>query len=257
VGSIVMVSNSDNNRSPDEPVAPGVTTVRWYGQAFFVIHSKTGAKFAFDPYATNENLAYSPPDVSADYVFVSHNHFDHNNVSLLSGNPKKIGPIEEEFKSGTAIVGDNKYTYTAVSTFHDTVKGKERGKNTVYKITVDDIRFCHLGDLGEPLTDDQIRQIGEVDVLFVPVGGYFTIDAKGAEKVVEQLKPKIVVPMHYKTDKVNLPIAGVDNFIDGKADKVRNFTDLVLKDKKDLPSEITIYVMKYRQGELPCQKNKK
>ncbi len=103
-----------------------------------------------------------------------------------------------------------------LSTYHDQSQGQQRGSNTVFSILADDIKIVHFGDLGHILTSDQAAEIGTADIALVPVGGYFTIDAQQAHKVVEQVDAKIVIPMHYKTPKCEFPIAGVEDFLRAK-----------------------------------------
>lgn len=156
-----------------------------------------------DPYSPE--LGYSLDSVSSQIVTVSHLHPSHSYVQGVGGNPKVIsGPGEYEV-SGVLIVG--------MKTFHDDTEGKTRGKNTIYLFTVDEMVVCHLGDIGHLLTSEQIADIETVDVLLLPVGGVSTIDASVAAKIVRQLEPKIVIPMHYKTDAIKRQLDPVDGFI--------------------------------------------
>jgi L-ascorbate metabolism protein UlaG (beta-lactamase superfamily) len=139
-----------------------------------------------DPYQSPPGRA--PLKANADIVTVSHNHDGHNNVEAVSGGPRVItGPGEYEIR-GVLITG--------VATYHDAAGGKDRGRNTVYVIQMDDLRLCHLGDLGHVLTTEQIDEIGTVDVLFVPARGKVLDMAKTAE-VISQIEPTIIVPMHF------------------------------------------------------------
>jgi len=227
------------------PSARGAS-LTWYGQSFFIMTSSTGAKVAFDPYHVQDGLRYSPPAVSADVVFVSHEHFDHNNVGLLRGRPKVIGPLAKGTRSGTLTIGTAKFSYKSVFSYHDAVGGRERGTNTINIVTVDGMRTAHLGDLGAPLSAEQVKDIGPVDILLIPVGGVFTIDAAGAAKVVQQLRPKVAIPMHYKTPKVTLPLGGVDAFVRGKSNVVRDGSTFSFT-AKSLPSKTTIIVLTYKE----------
>ncbi len=103
-----------------------------------------------------------------------------------------------------------------ISTFHDPSKGSERGANVIFNLSVDGMQVCHLGDLGHVLSDKEVSEIGPVDILLIPVGGYYTIDHKEATRVAEQIKPKVLIPMHFKTSKCTFPIAPVDDFLKGK-----------------------------------------
>jgi len=128
-----------------------------------------------------------------------------------------------------------------VTVFHDESHGMKRGKNIIYKFTLDEINFCHLGDLGHDLEEETLNKIGQVDILFIPVGGTFTIDAEKACKIINKIKPKIAIPMHYKIGGLSIPIAGIDQFLDknkGKILKVGNEIDI---EKEDLPAEPEIW----------------
>ncbi len=162
-----------------------------------------------DPYG--EGYGLKLPRLQADIITVSHSHADHNNTKGTQGFQKKdsqpfiiTGPGEYEFKE-VNILG--------IPTFHDSSEGEERGENTVYSIILDGIKICHLGDLGHILTDEQVETIGEVDILFLPVGGIYTINASKAVEVVNQLEPKIVVPMHYRLPNLILKLDPVEKFL--------------------------------------------
>lgn len=177
------------------------------GHSSFRIKGKN-ATVITDPFESGK-VGFKFPKVEADIVTVSHDHWDHNQSSLVQGSPKVVsGPGEYEIK-GVSVFG--------VPTYHDAKQGAERGKNTVYVITIDNMRVCHLGDLGHTLSEAQVGEIGEVDILLVPVGGVYTISTKEAAEVVSSLEPKIVIPMHYKTGELNQEtfgkLAGVDEFV--------------------------------------------
>lgn len=219
-------------------------TIKWLGQACFVITTMSGVSIVIDPFAAT--LGYEPPAVEANVAFVSHDHRDHNATNLLKGDPKVIGPLKDKSSDqGSIKIGKETIAYKSIMTYHDTVGGKERGANTARVISVNGLRICHLGDLGQPtLTAAQLKAIGPIDVLMIPVGGFYTIDGKQAQKVVGQLKPRIVIPMHYKTPASNNPNLGTpDEFLKGfeciqKADKLTI-------SPKTLPKETTAYVLKY------------
>lgn len=183
--------------------------VKWLGHACFLITSESGLKIITDPYIQERGIKYSPIDESADIVTVSHDHFDHNNVAAVKGNPEVVTG------SGTKTVKG--IQFKGVATHHDETKGSQRGDNVVFCFSIDGIKVCHLGDLGHRLSKQEITEIGAVDILLVPVGGFFTIDAKTATQVCEDLKPKVIIPMHFKTAKcVDFPITQVDDFLAGK-----------------------------------------
>jgi L-ascorbate metabolism protein UlaG (beta-lactamase superfamily) len=221
------------------------TTLTWYGQSFFILTSSSGARIAFDPYHIQNGIKYSPPPVTADVVFVSHNHFDHNNVGLLRNKPQVVGPIKTGFRASTLDIGKTKIPYFSVLTAHDDSQGNKFGMNTINVVTVDGVNIAHIGDLGTTLTADQIKQIGRVDILMIPVGGKYTIDAVGATKVVDQLKPKVIIPMHYKTPKIDIPLNSVEPFLNGKSNVIRN-GDTYSFTAKSLPSKAVIIVLSYK-----------
>jgi len=146
-----------------------------------------------------------PPKIKDDIILVSHQHYDHNNIE--GANPEAFivqNPGEYEYR-GVAVRG--------IQSFHDDKQGAERGLNTIYVLRAEELSICHLGDLGHVLTDKQIEDIGEVDILMIPVGGTYTIDAKTAVEVISQIGPKIVIPMHYKIPDLNLEIDGPEKFV--------------------------------------------
>ncbi len=182
--------------------------IKWLGHASFLITSDTGTKIITDPYAPSDRLKYGEIKESADIVTVSHEHGDHNNVAAVKGNPKTVrGAGTTEVKS---------IQFKGIPTYHDNAGGKERGNNTIFCFEVDGMRVCHLGDLGHPLNDKQVAEIGKVDVLLTPVGGYYPIDAAGATKASGRIKPRVVVPMHFKTSKCTYPIDDIEQFLKGK-----------------------------------------
>jgi len=176
--------------------------ITWLGHSCFKLRGKQ-ATVITDPYSPN--LGYSLGKQTASIVTVSHQHPGHSFTDGIGGNPRLVtGPGEYEI-SNVLIIG--------VPTFHDKDRGSTRGKNTVYLIEIDEVSICHLGDLGHILTNEQVEELGNVDVLLLPVGGVSTINATVATEVVRQLEPKTVIPMHYKTPAVNLELEPVDRFL--------------------------------------------
>lgn len=178
--------------------------IYWLGQACFKLKGKSSTALIdpFDPAKTNLKLT---SNIECNVVVSSHDHFDHNNFQAAAPSAVRIsGPGEYEV-AGISIVG--------VVTYHDNTQGSERGRNTVYQLTIDNIQVVHLGDLGHKLTEDQVQNIGGTDILLVPVGGYYTIDAKVAAAVVAQLEPSIVIPMHYSLDGHIPNLEGVGTFL--------------------------------------------
>lgn len=177
--------------------------LKWLGHSCFMLTANNGIKVLMDPFS--EGWGYKAPSVEADIVTVSHQHQDHNNTRAVKGPFTLIDKPGSYDKNGVDIIG--------IATAHDSAGGAQRGKNIVFKVTMDGVNVCHCGDLGHLLTPEQIRHIGKVDVLLIPVGGFFTIDANTSAKVVGQLSPAATIPMHYKTINVKLPIQGVEPFI--------------------------------------------
>jgi L-ascorbate metabolism protein UlaG (beta-lactamase superfamily) len=208
--------------------------IKWLGHASFVITSDTGTKIITDPYEVGGGVNYGPIKESADIVTVSHDHADHNNVAAVQGSPRVV--------RGTVEVKGIKFN--GIPTYHDDAGGGKRGKNTILCFEVDDVRVCHLGDLGHQLSDSQLAELGKVDVLLIPVGGFYTIDAKVATQLGDRLKPKVIVPMHYKTDKCDYPIAGVEEFLRGKKEVRRLDASQVEFKAGELPATTQIVVLK-------------
>ena len=177
-------------------------TITWFGQACFRIEAKEGS-LLIDPFS--KEIGLKPPRIKDDVVLVTHQHMDHNNIE--DANPEAFiiqNPGEYE-NHGIAIRG--------IQTFHDNKEGTERGLNTVYVIKAEDMTIAHLGDLGHTLTDKQIEDIGDVDILMIPVGGTYSIDAKTATEVITQIEPKVVIPMHYKVGGLAVPLDGPEKFV--------------------------------------------
>ena len=208
--------------------------VRWLGHASFLITSDSGTRIITDPYVVGSGIKYGEINEAADVVTVSHDHFDHNNVASVGGNPQVV-------KEPVAAKG---IKFEGVATHHDASGGSERGNNTIFSMDIDGVKVCHLGDLGHPLSDQQVADIGKVDVLLIPVGGFFTIDAKVASEVCDRLNPRVIIPMHYKNEKLDFPISGVDDFLEGKG-SVRKLDSSEAEFKAGaLPAETEIVVLK-------------
>lgn len=168
--------------------------ITYLGHSSFKIRGKN-ATVVTDPYDSAMVGLKFPKHTASDIVTVSHAHADHNAVGQIEGSPFVVsGPGEYEIK-GISIVG--------VPSFHDKVNGQERGKNTIYRIEVDGVSIVHLGDLGHPLTSEDVDSLDGVDVLLVPVGGTYTLDAVAAAAVVKEIEPAIVIPMHYGRSDLN------------------------------------------------------
>jgi len=185
--------------------------IEWLGHASFLITTKDGKKILTDPYVAGSYggaVGYGKIDTAADVVTVSHAHDDHCGIRDLRGSPEVIRDPKERTAMGIRFSG--------IQSYHDQRHGTERGENIIFVIEVEGMRICHLGDLGHPLDDATASKIGEVDVLLIPVGGFYTIDADQATQVVNTLNPRVVIPVHYKTDVLGFPIDGVERFLEGK-----------------------------------------
>lgn len=183
-----------------------MATIRWWGHACFeIIHQ--GVSLVIDPH-DGESIGLKRPGTRADYVIMSHDHFDHN----ASGAVLKQGG-----RSLMMALGDNSlgpFRARGVQTFHDKERGKRRGRNTVYVVeTPDGLRILHAGDLGHVLEQDHIKAVGRVDLALLPVGGTFTIDHEEALQVFRALGARAAIPMHYWVKGLNLPLAAVDKFV--------------------------------------------
>ena len=174
------------------------------GHSCFLLEESTGTTVITDPYSSE--IGISLPSLRADVVTVSHAHYDHNNVKAVSGDPMVIDKPGMHDVKGVQIFGLN--------TYHDEENGKHRGSNIIFNIRMDGVNVCHLGDVGHGPSPMMIEAIGPVDILLVPVGGKYTIDAEIAKEYVDRLMPNVIIPMHYKTDDIDLDIEGVDSFLD-------------------------------------------
>ena len=210
--------------------------IKYLGHSSFVITSDSGVKIITDPYVTGGVFSYGEIKESADIVLVSHDHFDHNNVAAVRGNPELVrGAVTTKIKG---------IEFKGIPSYHDDAGGRQRGKNTIFCFEVDGIRVCHLGDLGHQFSAQQVAELGRVDILLIPVGGCVTIDAKVAGQVGDKLMPRVIIPMHYKTDKCGLPIAGVDEFLRGKEGVKRLDASEVEFKQEELPAHTQIIVLK-------------
>ncbi len=210
----------------------------WHGQSFFqiLVSQNKGEQItlAIDPF--DETVGLRVPSFNADVLLVTHAHGDHNNKKAIKGSPFLIeGPGEYETKD---------ISVQGIDSFHDDAQGKQKGQNTIYTIEAEEMRLCHLGDLGQKeLTPDQLEQIGDIDILMIPVGGTFTVSAKEANHIISQIEPRIVIPMHYHIPKVKIKLEGVDKFLKEIGRKSITPQPKLLIKKKDLPQETQIVLL--------------
>lgn len=175
--------------------------IRWLGHASFIIESQ-GKKLRTDPF--EEKLGYSLNTEEIDVVTVSHEHWDHNAVDTVKGQPKVIKGLGEWEVEGFKIAG--------IASFHDKNNGKKRGSNIIYTIAAEGIKIVHLGDLGHLLDEGQLALVGNADILMIPVGGNYTIDAEEACRLAEMIQPTIIIPMHFQTPHLTIKLAPVEEF---------------------------------------------
>ena len=178
--------------------------IQWLGHSCYKLTESTGTSIMTDPY--NDYIGYKMEPTEADVVTVSHSHKDHNAVQNVLGNPTIIDSV------GTWEIGG--VSITTLLSSHDPEEGKLRGQNNIYTYRMDGIDICHMGDIGEELSVQVGESIGSVNILFIPVGGNYTIDAEQAKEYVDFLMPDVVIPMHYKTENCNLDIDTIDKFLD-------------------------------------------
>lgn len=208
--------------------------IQWYGQACFRIQSSATVIF-IDPFA--KSIGLQPPRGEAHIVLVSHNHPDHNNAQALSGEFFLAeGPGEYEVK-GVKIFG--------IPSFHDDREGSERGLNTIFRLDAEDMTIVHLGDLGQKhLTDEQLEQLGEVDVLMIPVGGIYTVDGEAAAALVHKIEPKLVIPMHYKIKGLAVKLDDASAFLKEIGHEGAAVEKLTVKYKDLSEDHMQVVVMK-------------
>ncbi|MDH4123546.1 MAG: MBL fold metallo-hydrolase [Thermoplasmata archaeon] len=207
--------------------------IRWHGHSCFELRDSTTV--ITDPH-DGKSIGILVPNLKGDIVLISHDHFDHNCARMVKGPDVSVirDPVMTVEK-GVRIQG--------FETYHDTDSGSKRGKNTVWRLEMDSMSFCHLGDLGHMLSDDLVQQIAPVDVLFIPVGNIFTLDIQSAKKLTSAIDPRIVVPMHYRIGGLSLSIRPVNDFLSGfpeqKVAKVGNEVEIK---REDLPSDQEVWV---------------
>ncbi|MCX6653002.1 MAG: MBL fold metallo-hydrolase [Methanomassiliicoccales archaeon] len=204
----------------------------WHGHSCFEVSDKVTV--VIDPH-DGKSLGIKTPSVRADVLLISHDHFDHNCSRIVKGDFVTMRePGKKELK-GIKVLG--------LSAYHDDAEGTKRGKVTLFRFDIGGIRFCHCGDLGQDLGDQQVQALGKVDVLFVPVGGVFTLDGEGAQRLVDRLQPKVVVPMHFRIGGLSLSIQTVDGFLAGVPEnRVRRVGNEVDLEKEDLPEDTEYWV---------------
>jgi L-ascorbate metabolism protein UlaG (beta-lactamase superfamily) len=210
----------------------------YYGHSSFVLESADGTRLIVDPYRSgsyNGGLRYGAITDTADAVVVTHPHDDHGAWDTIAGHPKVF------IQPSSAALGS--WEITGFEVDHDAEGGRSRGKNTILVLDDGDVRVAHLGDLGHLLDTRTTAAIGQVDVLLIPVGGFYTIDYKQAAKVAVSLDPRIVVPMHYRTPKVDFPIADAEPFLVTQPTVERLSSPTIEVTHATLPAERVTYLL--------------
>lgn len=178
--------------------------LKWLGHSCFLLEESTGTTVVADPYS--ERIGFKMPTVYAKVVTLSHDHDDHNLVENVDGQPKVINTLGFWEVDGVDV--------SSVLSYHDNVQGKKRGENLIFKYRMDGIEICHMGDIAEECTVHLAESLGSIDVLLLPVGGVYTIDARQAKEYVDFLMPSYVIPMHFKSPSCDLDIDKLDEFLD-------------------------------------------
>jgi L-ascorbate metabolism protein UlaG (beta-lactamase superfamily) len=228
-------------------------SIRWHGQSFFEITSSAGTRIVLDPH--NIEAFGRDTEITADLVILSHFHNDHTQVSVLkdSKKAKVLTGLKDEKGDGKRVSWNNldeKFKdvhIRSVGTYHDDMSGMKRGLNSVTILEVDGYKIAHLGDLGHTLSDNQLKQIGEVDVLMIPVGGVYTLNGIDAKRVVEQIKPKhYVIPMHYGIEGVYTDLLTTEAFLEEQKNVIKEKTnELKLEPGAKPPAELTVLILKW------------
>lgn len=214
--------------------------IEWLGHACMLLTSQSGLKLLTDP--ADEGTGYHLPKVDADIVTVSHDHFDHNAVHKVGGNPAVVKTAGRHEVKGAVIEG--------IPTYHDKVQGRQRGKNLFFVVSLDGLRVGHAGDLGHLLEAEQLEAIKPLDVLLLPVGGVYTVNAAEAYQITQQLAPRVVVPMHYQTPHVSFTLEPLEKFTANFPPEAVSFLpqpQALEVTRESLPQEMRVIVLDYRR----------
>jgi len=224
--------------------AENSVAVQWFGHAFVLITTPAGVRIAMDPYG---RIGYPMPEVEADVVTVSHTHGDHNNAGYIWVDPKVLQGLKPGGKAWANIDYQAKdVRIRSFPAYHDKLQGQQRGLNSIFLVEVAGLRIAHMSDIGQIPSPQVLDSLGRIDLLFLPVGGNFSIDAEEATEIVARLKPSVVVPIHYKTEvTATWPIADEQDFVRGKS-RVKSVGQRVEISQDTLPGKTEIWVMSYR-----------
>jgi len=212
--------------------------IEWLGHSCFKITLESGLTILTDPYGPE--VGYTAKDVEVDVVTISHDHFDHNNLSHVKGDYALVNTPGAHELDGLVIEG--------LETWHDHSQGAHRGSNIVFKYSADGIAVCHMGDLGCIPDDAFFEKLGSIDILMIPVGGNYTINAHEALTICERIGPNIIIPMHFKTPDTDMDIAPLHDFLEevGREYDVSHHGKCYLNiDKASLKKRTRVVVMEY------------
>ncbi|MFH0840781.1 MAG: MBL fold metallo-hydrolase [bacterium] len=210
--------------------------ISWLGHSCFKLQDKIGPDGVIvicDPF-DSEYTGLKMPSIEADIVTISHDHKDHNNIKAIRKEPFVIKNSGEYETRGVFIEG--------IHSYHDTEKGAKRGNNIMYRIEIEDLSIAHLGDLCTELDSKQLEKLEGTDILLIPVGGTYTLDAKKAVEVINQIEPRIIIPMHYSVPGLKIDLAPLDKFIK-EIGLVPTYEEKLKITKRDLPEETTELVV--------------
>jgi L-ascorbate metabolism protein UlaG (beta-lactamase superfamily) len=210
------------------------------GQSMFQLECSSGIKIVTDPYSLNTGR-YVPPHTEPDILTISHYHHDHGNKSAVSGSPLLID------SPGVYPIEDSDLVITGKEAFHDEANGSKRGTINMFKFNCNRLVLVHMGDYGQNLTDEDAEFLSDTDILLIPVGGTYTVNHEEAADIVRRIRPKIVIPMHYRTQLYDRSeVETVEPFLD-LMDYVRRKGSSVYAEKARLPKETEVWVLDYKQ----------
>ena len=189
--------------------------ITWYGHSCFLLTAESGYTILTDP--CDQQTGYDLHDIACDTVTISHEHGDHNCLAIVAGNPQVLRACGDHLAGEIPVKG--------FLCYHDDAKGARRGENTVFRYLIDGLRILHLGDLGHMLSEDTIQEIGDVDILFAPIGGVYTINATAAAALADRLRAKVLIPMHYKTPALHFNIEGLEPLLAANANRSVHYLD--------------------------------
>lgn len=219
--------------------------ITYLGHSAFLLEAGE-VRILMDPYSSGTG-GYGTLSLEADVVTASHEHSDHNYIQAAQGSPQVLrGLTEDGLQWQDVDFSINGISFGSVNTYHDDAGGSARGRNAAFIVQADDLRLVHLGDLGHLLNEDQVQGLSPVDILFIPTGGHYTIGPKEAEQVIEQLNPRVVVPMHYRTQAIaDWPLQDLDAFLEGKDNINHRGEKTVTVSKSTLPESREIWPLSF------------